>query len=202
MKNIVIGALSTILFLLIILTTFTVYGRTVRTQELNDGLSNAMTVAVKVLMEEPEYAPDSDEEFISDFTQAFLMHINSASNVKLEILDVDYRLGLLSVRATSEYQHLTGSQGTVAVEKTIILEQYADGVSFKKHRISYYIDGKPFKEYELKNNSDYMVPNVPVEFGNVIGWEVLEGDNKGTIYTPDELRSLKAENDVIYIAVF
>lgn len=202
MKNIIIGTLSTILLILIMLFIFTVYGRNVREQEINDGLNNAMQIAVEGLMEDREYLPNNNEEFISDFTQAFLMHVNSASTITIEVLDVDYTIGLLSVRVTSDYMHLTGTPGKVSLEKTIILEQYTNENAIMTYKISYFIDGIPYKEYELDKGSKHVVPANPTGSGTFKGWKAIEGSKTGTTYTTSNLANLQVTENVTYIAVF
>ena len=202
MKNIIIGTLSTILLILIMLFIFTVYGRNVREQEINDGLNNAMKIAVEGLMEDREYLPESNEEFISDFTQAFIMHVNSASTITIEILDVDYKSGLLSVRVTSEYKHLTGAPGKVSLEKTIILEQYTNENAIMTYTVSYFVEGIPYKQYDLDEGTKHVVPANPTGSGTFKGWKVLEGSRAGTTYTVANLANLTVTENVTYIAVF
>ncbi len=203
MKNIVIGALSIMLFLTGLLFIFTVHGRNVREQELNDGLNNAMKMAIEMMEEDRGYAPESNEEMISDFTQAFLMHINSASTVEIEILDVDYSIGLLSVRATSHYRHLTGTDGKVSLEKTIILEQYENEHAVHSFTISYFVDGVLYKEYELEEKTKHLVPqNVVSDSGMLKGWKAINGTGKDRVFSSGELQGMDVTEDVSYVAVF
>lgn len=199
MKNLIIGALSTIFLLLTILFMFTVYGRNVREQEIHDGLNNAMKIAVEMLMEDETNSPQSNEEFFSDFMQAFSMHINSASKITVDVMDIDYTIGLLRVRITSEYTHLTGTPGSVTVEKTIILEQYKNENAINTYTISYYSGGILYKEYDVEEQNKHIVPIAPLKDGTFAGWK----DNKtGTIYSETELKNRLVTEDKSYVAVF
>ena len=201
MKNIVIGLTSTVLLLLAMLLVFTVFGRQTRTTELNNGLNNAMTIAIGML--EEESAPTSNEELVADFMQAFFMQIDSASDITIEILDVDYTIGLLSVRATSHYKHLTGQDGSVSVEKTIILEAYEDETAITFSDITYTVAGRLYRSYEVQTGSKHIVPPNPTgESGTFAGWQITTGMNKGTVYSPSSLSNMNVEEDVIYVAIF
>lgn len=202
MKNVIIGALSTIFMLMIVLFMFTVYGRHVRTREIDDGLNNAMRIATEMLMEDEDYAPQSNEEFFADFMQAFSMHINSESTITVDVMAIDYSIGLLKLRVTSTYQHLTGDIGTVSIEKTIILEQYENENATAFYVVTYYVNGAVYKEYEVEEGSMHIVPSSVMLGSDFVGWKVLEGTGAGTIYSPASLKTKEVKENVSYIAVF
>ena len=203
MKNIIIGLASVVILLLAILLVFTTFGRQTRKAELNNGLNNAMQIAIEMLQEDPQYTPKSNEELVADFIQAFSMHIDSSSDIELEILDVDYELGLLSVRATANYKHLTGSDGKVVVEKTIVLEKYEKENAITYSYITYMVDGASYRSYEVKNGDTHILPPTPTIDGKTFaGWQFMNPEGNGAIYTTDQLHSMVVSENVTYIAVF
>ena len=68
-------------------------------------------------------------EFIADFMEALLVQINSDCSIKVNVLDVDYQKGLLSVEVIEKYKHPIGTEGQVSVKRTVIMEQYTVPVS-------------------------------------------------------------------------
>ena len=122
MKNIVIGIGSCLLIGILVLILYTMHGRSIRQEELDDALTAGMKTALEQVREGGSYAPESNEELTAMFLQSFLMQINSNSKVTVHILDVDYEKGLLSVRATLTYRHPVGTEGRVVSEKTAIVE--------------------------------------------------------------------------------
>ena len=75
------------------------------------------------------YSVSSNDEFIADFMEALLVQINSDSSIKVNVLDVDYQKGLLSVEVIEKYKHPIGTEGQVSVKRTVIMEQYTVTVS-------------------------------------------------------------------------
>lgn len=202
MKNIIIGLSSIVILLLAILIVFTTFGRQTRINELNNGLNNAMQIAIEMIKEDPEYSPKSNEDLVADFMQAFAMHIDSSSDIEIEILDVDYELGLLSVRATAKYKHLIGTDGSVSVEKTMVLEKYEKENAVTYSYITYLVDGKSYRSYEVKNGDKHILPPNPSISGKTfVGWQFVNPDGNGVVYTVNQLKEMKVTNEVTYMAV-
>lgn len=124
MRNIVIGLCSTVFLLLIILISSTLYGRSVRQSELQRALNSSMKMSMEALSNTVKNAPASNDELVAFFMESFVQQIDSKSNVTIEVLDVDYKKGLLSVKATLKYAHLNGRLGTVSAVNTLVLEQF------------------------------------------------------------------------------
>ncbi|GHU45005.1 hypothetical protein FACS1894111_13020 [Clostridia bacterium] len=124
MKNIVIGICSVVLIFGVVLTAYTLHGRSVRETELSNALSYGMEKAMGMLMAEGSVIPKSDEELVVCFLESFLMQIDSNSVVTVNVLDVDGEMGLLSVEAVLEYKHPIGTKGWVSQKMCILLEAY------------------------------------------------------------------------------
>lgn len=122
MKNIIIGICSFVLLGILILTMYTLHGRSIRQQELNHALTSSMQSVMDSICQDIECAPKNNEELVALFLQEFLVQIESNSQVTVHVLDVDHEKGLLSVEAILEFMHPIGTSGTVSAHRTVIIE--------------------------------------------------------------------------------
>lgn len=123
MKKALYGVFGFISILIFILIWFTIDGRTIRQTELDNALMVSMENAMDMLLLD-EGRPLNEEEWITMFMEALVVQIESSSDLSVNIIDCDMEKGLLSVEATLEYTHVTGTRGTVSAHRTIILEEY------------------------------------------------------------------------------
>lgn len=122
MKNIVIGVCSCVLAGILVLTLYTLHGRSIRQEELEDALTHGMKTVLEQVKQGGDGAPESNEELTAMFLQCFLQQINSNSQVTVHFLEADQEKGLLSVEASLIYRHPVGTKGRVTAQKTAILE--------------------------------------------------------------------------------
>lgn len=197
MKNIIIGLFSIIILVLLFQISFSLYGRSTRQQEARDSIENAMKTAMNVLTDDREYRPESNEEFVSDFLEAFLMEIESKSNVTVNILDVNYEKGLLSVEGILQFKYPNGKESSVSAQRTIILEQFYHVVESEKYTIQYIVDGQTYKQYTLKEGTPYITPNTPTADGKTFqGWKNINTD------TIENINTKTVTSNETYVAVF
>mgnify|MGYP001027610839 CR=1 FL=1 len=124
MKNVFLGFGITICAIISIVIVMTLCGTNMRQNELNRAVDIALQDTVESQFDSKTYSVSSNEEFIADFIEALLVQINSDCTVKINILDVDYQKGLLSVEVIEKYKHPIGTEGEVSVKRTVIMEQY------------------------------------------------------------------------------
>ena len=151
MKKVVLVICSLVFVLILLLTVYTIYGRSIRKTELDNALSSGMQKAMQMLNAE-EYAPQNNEEFMALFLEAFAMNFTSSSDVTVHILDADYKKGLLAAEAVLEYKHPLGTMGNVAARKTIIREEYTEEESDVSFTVQYMVDGKLYKKYRAMHD--------------------------------------------------
>lgn len=125
MKNMLIAFYSALIALLIIVTGFTIHGRSIRQIELDNALKSSMENAMTMLLEE-ETQPDSLEEWKAYFVQSLAIQISSESDLKVVVLKADMEKGLLSVEAFLTWKHPIGTKGVVSSYRTAILEEYME----------------------------------------------------------------------------
>lgn len=129
MKNVFLGFGITICAIISIVIIMTLCGTNMRQNELNRAVDSALQDTVENQFDIKSYSMSSNDEFIADFMEALLVQINSDCSIKVNVLDVDYQKGLLSVEVIEKYKHPIGTEGQVSVKRTVIMEQYTVPVS-------------------------------------------------------------------------
>lgn len=129
MKNVFLGFGITICAIISIVIVMTLCGTNMRQNELNRAVDSALQETVEDQFDSKTYSVSSNDEFIADFMEALLVQINSDCGIKVNVLDVDYQKGLLSVEVIEKYKHPIGTEGQVSVKRTVIMEQYTVPVS-------------------------------------------------------------------------
>jgi hypothetical protein len=129
MKNVFLDFGITICAIISIVIVMTLCGTNMRQNELNRAVDSALQDTVENQFDTKTYSVGSNDEFIADFMEALLVQINSDCRIKVNVLDVDYQKGLLSVEVIEKYKHPIGTEGQVSVKRTVIMEQYTVPVS-------------------------------------------------------------------------
>ncbi len=124
MKSTFLGFGITICSILSIVIVLTLCASSIRQNELNHAVEHALKDTIKNQFDQTTYSVSSNEELVADFMEALLVEINSDSRVIVQVLDVDYQKGLLSVEVKEIFQHPIGTEGQVMVKRTVIMEQY------------------------------------------------------------------------------
>ena len=124
MKSVFLGFGITICSIISIVIVMTLCGTNIRQNELNRAVDSAIKDTVENQFDDTTYSVNSNDEFVADFMEALLVQINSDCSVVVNVLDVDYQKGLLSVEVIEKYIHPIGTEGKVSVQRTVIMEQY------------------------------------------------------------------------------
>lgn len=124
MKSVFLGFGITICSIIAIVIIMTLCGTNIRQNELNRAVDSAIKDTVENQFDDTTYSVNSNDEFVADFMEALLVQINSDCSVVVNVLDVDYQKGLLSVEVIEKYIHPIGTEGNVSVKRTVIMEQY------------------------------------------------------------------------------
>ena len=124
MKNVFLCFGITICAIISIVIVMTLCGTNMRQNELNRAVDSALQDTVENQFDSKTYSVSSNDEFIADFVEALLAQINSDCTVKVNVLDVDYQKGLLSVEVIEKYKHPIKTEGQVSVKRTVIMEHY------------------------------------------------------------------------------
>jgi len=125
MRNILTAFIAALIAVVIILTGFTIHGRSIRQVELDNALKSSMEDAMASLLYE-EGRPETEEEWRTAFLLSLALQINSASDLTVNILEADMEAGILSVEATLNWTHPIGTRGSVSNTMTVIMEEYEE----------------------------------------------------------------------------
>lgn len=129
MKSVFLGFGITICSIISIVIVMTLCGTNMRQNELNDSVDSALKNTVENQLDDMTYSVNSNDELVADFMEALLVQINSDSTIVINVLDVDYQKGLLSVEVIEKYKHPIGTEGQVSVKRTAIMDQYTVSVN-------------------------------------------------------------------------
>lgn len=124
MKNVFLGFGITICSIIAIVIVMTLWGINIRQNELDNAVNGALKETIENQFDSKTYSINSNDELVADFIEALLIQVNSDSTVSVNILDVDYKKGLLSVEVIEKYKHPIGTEGEVSVKRTAIMDQY------------------------------------------------------------------------------
>lgn len=118
MKNVVIGMTGVLVIVLLCAATFSVYGRTSRSNELEHGLSYVVRNTL-----EKYYGKTPDIEIVkNELEEQLQLWISSESTIYVEIKACDFEEGILSVNVREIYNNLFGIKRENIYEKTAIIE--------------------------------------------------------------------------------
>lgn len=123
MKQMVFGMIAVTILVLFLTIIITVHGRTLRSSEVTQSLSEAMQTTMNQLLSQQSYSIANQDEFVADFLEAFLMQVNSDSDITVHILKADFKKGLLSVEVIETYTHPNGEKGQISACRTVLLDQ-------------------------------------------------------------------------------
>lgn len=197
MKNIIIGICSFVLLGLLLLTIYTIHGRSIRQAELDQALEDAMEQAVAFTGETHPDGPQNDQELTALFLEKFAAQIDSNLQVTVHILDIDQQKGLLSAEAVASFRHPTGKEGKVACRRTVIRESLVQEEEKEYCCIDYVVNGSSYKTYHVQKGSSLMIPGIPQCAGKkFLGWRERDGAEIVA------LAGRKTEKDCTFVAVF
>lgn len=201
MRNILLGAVLFLMATLSVAIICVAGGRNIRSTETTESLEESVESAMNVLNKNT-YTIQNTNEFISDFTEMLLLRIESDSEITVNILDVDYEKGILSVEVVENFTHINGKSGTVSCTRTVVLEQTETNPSQeaeenRKFTVRYLVPGEnepvtpvSYKEYSIKNGDPVIIPPDPDNIGekrfvcwNLNGAEFDFHNNDGSFYT-------------------
>jgi len=206
MKNTILGMCFVFFVVISMSIIFIIDGRRIRKEEIVDSLSCAIESSMQTIAGN-KYNISDNEQFIADIMQAILLQIESDSTVTINILDIDYEKGILSIEVIEYYRQPNGNPATVACVKTVIFEQDIGGSvsdSDKQVKITYLVpdngDNVIYKEFNIKKGSEIIIPQNPT----IKGKTFLQWTYNGSNYTlsDSDHNKVKVNQDISLIATF
>lgn len=202
MKNIIIGAASFLIAILLIMVVYTVQGRETRNEEIQDGLSGAMTAAGEQMKETGAYG--SDKAFAAAFTENLMQQMDSVSDVTVSILEADSEKGIISAEVTQTYQHPNGKEGKTSCMRTLVLDRENEELlQLKKSVIAVFYTEQDLEEDHLYKTQLLLegekinVPKDPKKDGYVfVEWRDAKTEERA------DLEAGAPKEDTYYYAVW
>lgn len=161
MKNVVTGIMMSIMMALFIIIILTTDDRTIRINEVNTALADALDESLNVL-DINKYSITDTDELIADVTQG----IESDAEVTVNVMDADKDKGIVTVEAVENFRKASGAAGQTAATRTIILEKQQVQDTYDEDNRQFNItylntDGTEYMTYSIKKNEQLIIPITP-----------------------------------------
>ena len=165
MKNVVMGAMMSIIIALITIIILTTDDRIVRINEDNTALANALDESISII-DTDKYSISDTSQLIADITQGLLMQIESDSDITINLMDADRDKGIVTIEAVQDFIKPTGKSGQVAATRTIILEEKQPEDTYDEDNKIYNIhfltpEGDTYMNMGVKNQEKLIIPEAP-----------------------------------------
>lgn len=203
MKQTVLGTIVVTITLIVTSILFSIDSRTIRQQEIENALEEALKSCAESIWVNSTYAAQTENEFAADLIQTITTQIESDSAVSIRILDLDNEKGIVSAEAVLKYKYPNGKTGTVSTVKTVIMEKNVfnpDADIKQTYTVAFYLPDVPedelYKQYKVLENAACIVPENPeIEGKTFVRWQTADG-------TEVNPRTLQVVSDVSLFAVF
>lgn len=169
MKKIILAFSLGMMILTTVLIVMSVDAKDIRQDEINGSLPEALEAAVESAMaeiyEDRAYTTGNSDEFVTDFLEKFCMQIDSAEDIEVKVLDMDYEHGLMSVEVTAAFPNAGGNISRISCVKTAVLEKEQDTAAQEYVRITFMTNDGEYKVYSLPKGSSLIIPKNPEDTG-------------------------------------
>ena len=170
MKNIVLVITSAIIGVLTLAIVMTVGGRENRSMEINSNLPAAVEQTVANLVER-KYTIDDRNEYLADFMEDLSAGLDTESDIKVEITNVDLEKRMMGIKVTETFYHPNGRQGSVTCERTVILDPN-EHVTDPEYKVRFYVHGHLYKACMVLAGETV---DEPVKPDGISGWQDADG---------------------------
>lgn len=110
---------------IVIVMTFS--GTMIRQNELEHAVELALMNTAENQWKERIYSVTNNDELLVEFLEELLVQVTSDATIQVNVLEIDYEKGLLSVEVIEHYVHPIGTNGQISVNRTVVMEQYSVG---------------------------------------------------------------------------
>lgn len=190
MRVIALGVASFGVVVVVLIALIQIVNTDTRETSLRDTLHNAMSASLATALDTESYSIENHEDLVADVAQGIILELDDPkAELKIEVIEVDILLGIVSMRVTATYPSVTGNPTAVTVERTIVLEQEAKAPSGEVFSVKYLgPGGSPYKSYLLVAGSQEMpYVDYPAEFPkSFLGWRLTK-DGVTTMYGNSEV---------------
>lgn len=204
MKTIAFGVCALAIVTMVFVGLLQVVNVDTRAVSLQDTLHGAMEASLDTALNTRAYTIDDEEELVADVVQGVILELNDPkAKLEVEVNKVDRALGIISMKVTAQYSSVSGSESSVSVERTVILEHVDNAPAPGSHKVLFKSPtGEVVKSYTLTKNSQKLpYPVYTAGSGkSFLGW--VRG---GTFYANNAtgkttLQKLPLDRDYVFVA--
>ena len=170
MKNMVLGILGIFIGIYTIVVSLSIYSMQTRKNELENCLSQVVKHTLETYYE-------SGYDFLSTTTiwesdiedeieEEMMARLQADSKVVVEVLDMDFQMGILSVSASEIFYLPNGCEKCIKVVKTAVVDQKTQT---EQCTVSYFVQGNLYNQYILRQGEVLPIPKSPD--GQFLGWK-------------------------------
>ncbi|MFP3156281.1 hypothetical protein LQZ18_18005 [Lachnospiraceae bacterium ZAX-1] len=168
-----------------------------RMDEMEEVLEANVEQTLNQMQKDGGYEIGDYKEFVADFCHNLLAQVNSNSDIKVEILDMDMEHGILKIRATEKYQTVNGKQKEATCIKTAMLENAVQKAEENCHTVIFLVDGETYHTYSILRGNIPEMPKAPQKSGAIFKHWALGGSSDAV-----DLNSMQIIADTTFTAIF
>lgn len=161
MKNFILGCCLFSIGVMTLLCIFMLEQKTIRKQEMQTGLPQAMESAALQQTEQ------TNELFLADMVENVVLSLQSDSDVTINVMGIDGIKGEASLNIKEKFQNVLGKSSEVTTQKTVICNQIQQPET-KFYTIHFYLSKADlkkqtncYKSYNIKEQETIIAPQEP-----------------------------------------
>lgn len=189
MKNIIIGFFSVCFLILAALGISMVSGKSIRQNELDSMVSDAIDDTMNVLTQADTYEITDEKQLVADTIQNILVRADSDSIYTVTVYEADKEKGIIDVEVTEKYKQ-PFKAGKVSVRKVAVTESYQNANQDKNiyYAVTFRTKNEILKQYSVNINSTLPASMIPSGYSK---WEY-----NGKQYTNEEITKMKVKQNM------
>lgn len=189
MKNIIIGFFSVCFLILAALGISMVSGKSIRQNELDSMVSDAIDDTMNVLVHADSYEIKDTKQFVADTIQNILVRADSDSIYTVTVYEADKENGIIDIEVTEKYKQ-PFKTGKVSVRKVAVTESYQNANNDKNiyYAVTFRAEKEILKQYSVNVNSTLPASMIPAGYTK---WEY-----NGKQYSTEEVTKIKVKQNM------
>lgn len=189
MKNIIIGFFAVCFFILAALGISMVSGKSIRQNELDSMVADAVEDTMQMLVDTDTYEIKDTKQFVADSVQNILVRADSDSIYEVTVYKADKEKGIIDIEVAEKYKQ-PFKAGKVHVRKVAVMENFEEEQNENGiyYIVSFRTKGELLKQYSVSLNSTLPASVIPAGYSK---WEY-----NGKQYTVDEITKMKVKQNM------
>lgn len=189
MKNIIIGFFAVCFFILSALGISMVSGKSIRQNELDSMVADAVEDTMQMLVDTDTYEIKDTKQFVADSIQNILVRADSDSIYEVTVYKADKEKGIIDIEVAEKYKQ-PFKAGKVHVRKVAVMENFEEEQNENGiyYIVSFRTKGELLKQYSVSLNSTLPISVIPSGYSK---WEY-----NGKQYTVEEITKMKVKQNM------